>query len=106
MAEGILDTSTLILLRRIDEMTDTLPSEPLITAIAVSRGLPVHSCNPADFDKIDDLKIFAVPHPGPGSTTRSGSVVTTSGASLSAPSTSTTLVKFIRPEKETDPLRK
>ena len=134
MAEGILDTSTLILLGRIDETTDTLPSEPLITAItlaelsvgplvadndderaarqahlqqaeadfepipfdaaaarsfgqvaaslrragrkpaaraydamaaavAVSRGLPVHTCNPADFDKIDDLEVVAVPHP-------------------------------------------
>ena len=134
MAEGILDTSTLILLGRIDEATDTLPSEPLITAItlaelsvgplvtanederaarqahlqqaeadfepipfdaaaarsfgqvaaslrrerrkpaaraydamiaavAVSRGLPVHTCNPADFDKIDNLEVVAVPHP-------------------------------------------
>ena len=134
MAEGILDTSTLILLGRIDETTNTLPSEPLITAItlaelsvgplvaanederaarqahlqqaeadfepipfdaaaarsfgqvaaslrregrkpaaraydamiaavAVSRGLPVHTCNPADFDKIDDLEVIAVPHP-------------------------------------------
>lgn len=134
MAAGILDTSTLIFLGRIDETTDTLPSEPLITAItlaelsvgplvaaeederaarqahlqqaeanfepipfdaaaarsfgqvaaslrrggrkpaaraydamiaavAVSRGLPVHTCNPADFDKIDDLEVVAVPHP-------------------------------------------
>ena len=134
MAEGILDTSTLILLGRIDETTDTLPSEPLITAItlaelsvgplvaaedderaarqahlqqaeadfepipfdaaaarsfgsvaaslrragrkpaaraydamiaavAVSRGLPVHTCNPSDFANIDDLEVVAVPHP-------------------------------------------
>lgn len=134
MAEGILDTSTLILLGRIDETTDTLPREPLITAItlaelsigplvaadehdraarqahlqqaeadfepipfdaaaarsfgqvaaslrragrkpaaraydamiaaiATSRGLPIHTCNPADFDKIDDLEVVTVPHP-------------------------------------------
>lgn len=134
MAEGILDTSTLILLGRIDETTDTLPGEPLITAItlaelsvgplvaadegvraarqahlqqaeaafepipfdaaaarsfgqvaaslrragrkpaarsydamiaavAASRGLPVHTCNPADFSTIDDLEVVAVPHP-------------------------------------------
>lgn len=134
MAEGILDTSTLILLGRIDETTEALPSEPLITAItlaelsvgplvarddaeraarqahlqqaeadfepipfdaaaarsfgqvaaalrragrkpaaraydamiaaiAVSRGLPVHTCNPADFGEIDDLEVVAVPHP-------------------------------------------
>lgn len=134
MAEGILDTSTLLLLARIDESTDTLPTEPLITAItlaelsvgplvaaddderaarqahlqqaeadfepipfdaaaarsfgqvaaslrragrkpaartydamiaavAASRGLPVHTCNPAEFDKIDGLEVVAVPHP-------------------------------------------
>jgi hypothetical protein len=134
MAEGILDTSTLLLLARIDEATDALPSEPLITAVtlaelsvgplvaaddderaarqahlqqaeadfepipfdaaaarsfgqvaaslrragrkpaaraydamiaavAMSRGLPVHTCNPADFDEIDGLEVVAVPHP-------------------------------------------
>jgi len=134
MAAGILDTSTLLLLARIDESTDALPAEPLITAItlaelsvgplvaaddderaarqahlqqaeadfepipfdaaaargfgqvaaslrragrkpsaraydamiaavAVSRGLPVHTCNPSDFDKIDGLEVIAVPHP-------------------------------------------
>ena len=36
MAEGILDTSTLILLGRI-ESTDALPSEPLITAITLAE---------------------------------------------------------------------
>lgn len=134
MARGVLDTSTLILLGRIDESSDTLPSEPLITAItlaelsvgplvaadeheraarqahlqqaeadfeplpfdaaaarsfgqvaaslrragrkpaaraydamiaaiAMSRGLPVHTCNPADFEKIDGLEVVAVRHP-------------------------------------------
>lgn len=134
MEQGILDTSTLLLLARIDESTDTLPAQPLITAItlaelsvgplvaaddgeraarqahlqqaeadfepipfdaaaarsfgqvaaslrrasrkpsaraydamiaavALSRGLPVHTCNPADFDKIDGLEVIAVPHP-------------------------------------------
>jgi hypothetical protein len=37
MAAGILDTSTLIFLGRIDETTDTLPSEPLITAITLAE---------------------------------------------------------------------
>lgn len=134
MEQGILDTSTLLLLARIDESTDTLPAQPLITAvtlaelsvgplvadddgerparqahlqqaeadfepipfdaaaarsfgqvaaslrrggrkrsaraydamiaaIALSRGLPVHTCNPSDFDKIDGLEVIAVPHP-------------------------------------------
>lgn len=133
MAEGILDTSTLILLARV-ESTETLPTEPLITAItlaelsvgplvasddaersarqahvqqaeadfdplpfdaaaarsfgqvaaslrragrkpaaraydamiaavAVANGLPVHTCNPADFDGIEGLQIVEVPHP-------------------------------------------
>jgi tRNA(fMet)-specific endonuclease VapC len=134
MAQGILDTSTLLLLARIDARTDTLPDEPLITAItlaelsvgplvtaddnersarqahlqqaeadfeplpfdaaaarsfgqvaaalrragrkpsaraydamiaavAMSRGLRVHTCNPSDFDKINGLEVVAVPHP-------------------------------------------
>lgn len=133
MAEGILDTSTLILLARI-ESTDALPAEPLITAItlaelsvgplvaatdaersarqahvqqaeadfdplpfdaaaarsfgqvaaslrgasrkpaarsydamiaaiAIANGLPVHTCNPADFTGIDGLQVIEVPHP-------------------------------------------
>jgi hypothetical protein len=37
MAEGILDISTLILLGRIDETTDTLPSEPLITTVILAE---------------------------------------------------------------------
>jgi predicted nucleic acid-binding protein len=36
MAEGILDTSTLILLGRV-QSTDALPSEPLITAITLAE---------------------------------------------------------------------
>jgi predicted nucleic acid-binding protein len=35
----------------------------MIAAIATSRGLPIHTCNPADFDKIDDLEVVTVPHP-------------------------------------------
>lgn len=133
MAEGILDTSTLILLARI-ESTDALPAEPLITAVtlaelsvgplvaatdaersarqahvqqaeadfdplpfdapaarsfgqvaaslrqagrkpaaraydamiaavAIANGLPVHTCNPADFAGIDGLHVIDVPHP-------------------------------------------
>ncbi len=133
MAEGILDTSTLILLARI-ESPDALPAEPLITAItlaelsagplvaatdaersarqahvqqaeadfdplpfdaqaarsfgqvaaslrragrnpaaraydamiaavAIANGLPVHTCNPADFAGIDGLHVIEVAHP-------------------------------------------
>lgn len=133
MARGVLDTSTLILLGRIDD-PDALPSEPVISAITLAelsvgplvatsdveraarqahvqqaeaafdplpfdaaaarsfgrvaaslRGagrtssartydamiaavclandLPIHTCNPGDFEGIDGLEVLAVPHP-------------------------------------------
>jgi tRNA(fMet)-specific endonuclease VapC len=133
MAQGILDTNTLILIDRVTDTT-TLPSEPLITAvtlaelsvgplvatdakeratrqahlqqaeanfdplpfdaaaarsfgqvaaslrraggkpaaraydamiaaIAVANGLPLHTCNAADFAGIDGLTVVAVPRP-------------------------------------------
>lgn len=133
MSRGILDTSTLILLGRLQE-TDPLPAEPLITAItlaelsvgplvastdgeraarqahvqqaeadfeplpfdadaarsfgrvaaglrsagrkpaaraydamiaavAISKDLPLHTCNPRDFTGIEELTVIAVPHP-------------------------------------------
>lgn len=37
--------------------------DALIAAIAVSRNLPLHTCNPADFAGIDSLEVVAVPHP-------------------------------------------
>jgi len=133
MAAGILDTSTLILLGRITDVS-ALPNEPLITAvtlaelavgplvatddleraarqahlqqteadfdplpfdaaaarsfghvaaslrsagrkpaaraydamiaaIAIANDLPVHTCNPGDFDGIERLTVIDVPHP-------------------------------------------
>lgn len=133
MSSGILDTSTVILLGRIED-TSTLPAEPLITAItlaelsvgplvastdaeraarqahlqqaeadfeplpfddaaarsfgqvaaglrqlgrkpaaraydamiaaiAISRDLPIHTCNPRDFIGIGSLAVVAVGHP-------------------------------------------
>ena len=37
--------------------------DAMIAAIAVSNGLPVHTCNPADFAGIEGLEVVAVPHP-------------------------------------------
>ena len=37
--------------------------DALIAATAVSRGLPLYTCNPEDFDGIDGLDVVAVPHP-------------------------------------------
>jgi tRNA(fMet)-specific endonuclease VapC len=133
MARGVLDTSTLILLGRI-EHDDALPAEPLITAITLAElsvgplvasdereraarqahlqqaeadfdplpfdaaaarsfgqvaaslrrsgrkpaaraydamiaavclahQLPIHTCNPGDFDGIEGLEVVGVPHP-------------------------------------------
>lgn len=38
--------------------------DALIAAVAVSRDLPLFTCNPADFEGIDQLTVVAVPHPG------------------------------------------
>ena len=132
-ARGVLDTSTLILLGRLTDVS-SLPSEPMITAVtlaelsvgplvaaddevraarqahlqqaesdfdplpfdaaaarsfgqvaaalrrsgrkpaaraydamiaatALANDLPVHTCNPGDFEAIDGLSVVAVPHP-------------------------------------------
>jgi tRNA(fMet)-specific endonuclease VapC len=37
--------------------------DALIAASAIAHGLPVYSCNPADFDAIPQLELRAVPHP-------------------------------------------
>jgi predicted nucleic acid-binding protein len=37
--------------------------DALIAATAMSRGLPLHTCNPRDFAGISGLEVIAVPHP-------------------------------------------
>ena len=37
--------------------------DAMIAAIAVAHALPVHTCNPRDFDGIDGLEVIAVRHP-------------------------------------------
>jgi predicted nucleic acid-binding protein len=37
--------------------------DAMIAAIALSRGLPLHTCNPSDVVGIDGLRVIAVPHP-------------------------------------------
>lgn len=37
--------------------------DALIAASAISRDLPVYTCNPRDFADIDELTVVPVPHP-------------------------------------------
>lgn len=68
--QGILDTSTVILMTRLEDAA-VLPAEPLITrtfdamiaAIALANDLPVYTCNPDDFEGIDELRVVVVPLP-------------------------------------------
>ncbi len=40
--------------------------DALIAASAIAYGLPLYSCNPADFDAIPHLDLRTVPHPDRG----------------------------------------
>jgi predicted nucleic acid-binding protein len=35
----------------------------MIAATALANDLPVHTCNPDDFEGIDDLEVIAMPAP-------------------------------------------
>lgn len=37
--------------------------DALIAATALSNDLPIYTCNPRDFEGIDNLTVVAVPHP-------------------------------------------
>lgn len=51
-------------LRRRGRKTKARAFDALIAATALSRGLPLYTCNPADFAGIDGLVVHAVPPPG------------------------------------------
>ena len=63
-ARGILDTPTVIALR---DITTARAYDALIAATALAHQLPVYTCHPADFDKIDGLQVVPVRLPGPAS---------------------------------------
>jgi predicted nucleic acid-binding protein len=52
-------------LRRSGRKTSARTYDAMIAAIALANGLPLFTCNPADFAGIEGLIVIAVPHPGP-----------------------------------------
>jgi tRNA(fMet)-specific endonuclease VapC len=50
-------------LRRAGRTTVARAYDALIAATAISNGLPLYTCNPADFDRIEGLTVVAIPHP-------------------------------------------
>lgn len=59
-------------LRRSGRKATARTYDAMIAATAVANGLPVYTCNPADFSGIDGLDVIAVPIPD-GSVTPSAS---------------------------------
>lgn len=50
-------------LRRVGRKPAARAYDAMIAAVAIANGLPVHTCNPADFAGIDGLHLIEVPHP-------------------------------------------
>jgi predicted nucleic acid-binding protein len=50
-------------LRSAGRKTAARAYDAMIAATAVARGLPLYTCNPADFAGIDELEVISVPHP-------------------------------------------
>lgn len=48
-------------LRRQGRKTSARAYDAMIAAIALSRDLPVHTCNPGDFRKVEGLRVVEVP---------------------------------------------
>jgi hypothetical protein len=50
-------------LRRAGRKPSARAFDAMIAAVAIANGLPLYTCNPADFAGIDDLDLNAIPHP-------------------------------------------
>lgn len=50
-------------LRRTGRKPAARAYDAMIAATAIANGLPVHTCNPADFNGIEGLTVVVVPHP-------------------------------------------
>jgi len=52
-------------LRQVGRKSSARAYDAMITAVAISRDLPVYTCDPADFTSIDGVTVMAVPVPQP-----------------------------------------
>jgi len=52
-------------LRQVGRKSSARAYDAMITAAAISRDLPVYTCDPADFTSIDGVTVMAVPVPQP-----------------------------------------
>jgi tRNA(fMet)-specific endonuclease VapC len=50
-------------LRSVGRKAHSRSYDALIAAIAIANGLPLYTCNPGDFEGIDELEVVAVPQP-------------------------------------------
>ncbi len=50
-------------LRRAGPKETARAYDAMIAAVAVANGLPLHTCNPGDFARIESLEVVTVPHP-------------------------------------------
>lgn len=53
-------------LRRAGRKTAARAYDAMIAATAVANDLPLYTCNPDDFQGMDDLKLVPIPAPPPG----------------------------------------
>lgn len=53
-------------LRRAGRKAHSRTYDAMIAAIAIAKGLPLYTCNPGDFEGIDELEAMAVPLPSQG----------------------------------------
>jgi len=56
-------------LRRSGRKSTARAYDAMIAATALANGLPVYTCNPADFSGIDGLEVIGIPHPDSASLT-------------------------------------
>jgi predicted nucleic acid-binding protein len=50
-------------LRRAGRKTEARAYDAMIAAVAIANGLALATCNPRDFEGIDELEVIVVPHP-------------------------------------------